>query len=50
MKKVEDVRLMKEAAELDRQNILGTEGKGSHKELSLFHLTLEYFIAFSEII
>lgn len=46
MKKVEDVKLMKEAAELDRHNILRTEGKGIHGELSLFCCIIyEYWVA-----
>ncbi|XP_048752120.2 uncharacterized protein DDB_G0283697-like [Ostrea edulis] len=36
MKKVEDVKLMKEAAELDRHNILRTEGRGKRRVNSLF--------------
>lgn len=40
MKKVEEVRLMKEAAELDTQNILKTEGmrklSDRKSELSIF--------------
>lgn len=36
MKKVEEVRLMKEAAELDTQNILKTEGRGKRRVNSLF--------------
>ncbi|XP_061196799.1 nucleolar protein dao-5-like [Saccostrea echinata] len=36
MKKVEEVRLMKEAAELDTHNILKVEGRGKRKVNSLF--------------
>ena len=40
MKKVEEVRLMKEAAELDTQNILKTEGMRKLSEnLSYLSLT-----------
>lgn len=47
MKKVEEVRLMKEAAELDTHNILKTEGKvvlvvNTKPQLSLFDSTNQF--------
>lgn len=49
MKKVEEVRLMKEAAELDTHNILKTEGKvvkvvNTKPQLPLFYSTISLML------